>query len=153
MLMWQQAVTDRTQNDVRRVLELLEKGWNNFSDDAKEEWQVGIKGALNTSDLERIQNNIQLLSDVLEIYLNVSAIPEPFNESFFGEIIQNTESIRNAYCIHTTTPATPQAPLNVFQKWNDIEKILEDVYEILLNNFNYYCGNEIYAGDETGLLP
>ena len=26
MLMWQQAVTDRTQNDVRRVLELLEKG-------------------------------------------------------------------------------------------------------------------------------
>lgn len=152
MLLWQQAVTDRTQNDVRRVLELLEKGWKSFSDEEKEEWSAGLKGALNTSDLERIQNNIQLLSDVLEIDLNVSAVPEPFNESFFEEILQNTESIRNAYCIHTTTPVTPHAPLNAFQKWNDIEKILEDVYEILLNNFHYYCGSEIYAGDDTGLL-
>lgn len=152
MLMWNQAVTDRTQNDVERVYELLEKGWNNFSDDEKEEWKAGLKGAINESDILRIQNNIQLLSDVLEINLTVSGVPEHFNESFFNEIIQNTETIRNAYCIHATTPETPNAPLNIFQKWNDIEKILEDVYGILLNNFHYYCGNEIYAGDETGLL-
>lgn len=152
MLMWQQSVTDRTQSDIKRVIALLEKGWNNFSYDEKEEWNEGLKGALNTSDLKRIQNNIQLLSDVLEIDLTVSAVPEPFNESFFKEIIENTEIIRNSYCTHTTTPVTPQVPLNVFQKWNDIEKILEDVYEILLNNFHYYCGSEIYSGDETGLL-
>ena len=56
------------------------------------------------------------------------------------------------YMVHTNTPVTPAQPLNDFEKWNNIEQILYDVYEILMNNFNYYCGEEIFAGDETGLL-
>lgn len=67
-------------------------------------------------------------------------------------VINNTEVIRNAYMIHGDTPQTPSMPVNTYQKMNDIEKILDDVYGILLNNFNYYCGSEIYAGDDTGLL-
>lgn len=152
MLLWKQAVTDRAQSDVERVIELLEKGWNNFSDNEKTEWNSGLKGALNVSDLERIQNNIQLLSDVLELDLNVSAVPDVPNQTFYDEIINNSEIIRGAYCIHTTTPVTPAQPLNEYQKWNDIEQILFDVHEILLNNFYYYCGSEIYCGDDTGLL-
>lgn len=152
MLLWQETVTDRSQSDVNRVLELLEKGWQNFSDEEKNEWNGGLKGALNTADLERIQNNIQLLSDVLEIGLTVSAVPEHRTESFFEEILGNVVAIREAYMTYTTTPETPVHPLNTYSKWNDIEKILTDVYAILLNNFCYYCGSEIYAGDETGLL-
>lgn len=152
MLLWQTAVTDRSQSDVERVQELLEKGWQNFSDEEKTEWSDGMKGALNASDLVRVQNNIQLLSDVLELDLNVLAVPELPDEIFYALIISNTERIRGAYCIHTTTPETPDAPLNTYSKWNDIERILTDVYEILLNNFHYYCGGEIYAGDDTGLL-
>lgn len=151
MLLWQNPVTDRTQSDVERVLELLKKGWQNFTDDEKTEWNVGMKGALNASDLERVQNNIQLLSDVLELDLSVPAVPEPPDETFYELIRSNTSCIRGAYCIHSTTPETPDAPLNTYSKWNDIEKILADVYEILLNNFHYYCG-EIYAGEDTGLL-
>ena len=71
MLLWIEAVTDRSQNDVYRVLELLEKGWKNFADSEKREWSAGMKGSLNISDLTRIQNNIQLLSDVLELNLTV----------------------------------------------------------------------------------
>lgn len=152
MILWIPAVTDRTQNDIDRIYALLEKGWQNFTDDEKTEWSCGMKGALNTSDLERIQNNIQLLSDVLELDLSVESVPELPTDTFFDNIIENTESIRSAYCIHSTTPGTPSAPLNTFEKWNDIERILTDVYEILLNNFYYYCGSEIYAGDDTGLL-
>lgn len=152
MILWMDTVTDRKQSDVERIRELLEKGWENFTEGEKTEWCAGMKGALNASDLDRVQNNIQLLSEVLEIELNVSDTPEFPTKAFFDEIITNTEAIRNAYCIHDTTPVTPQEPLNTFQKWNDIEKILTDVYEILLNNFYYYCGNDIYAGEETGLL-
>lgn len=153
MLLYQQAVTDRSQSDVKRVLELLEKGWKNLTEDEQTEWNSGLKGALNKSDLERIQNNIQLLSEVLELDLTVTVVvPDPPTISFFDEIRENTESIRGAYMIHKTTPTVPEQPLNMIEKWNDIEKILEDVYGILLNNFNYYCGNEIYAGEETGLL-
>ena len=152
MLLWKQPVTDRSENDVKRVFEFLQKGWQSLSESEKNEWNNGLKGSLNTSDLERVQNNIQLLSDVLELGLNVSLVPEVPTSSFYDEIWQHTEQIRGAYMIHNTTPEVPERPLNTFEKWNDIEQILSDVYGILLNNFNYYCGNEIYAGEETGLL-
>lgn len=300
MLMWQTAITDRSQSDVERVLELLEKGWQNFSDDEKAEWNKDMKGALNMSDLLRIQNNVSLLKDVLELDMEVfmlgkNMIPYPYyhttrtqdgitftdngdgtvtvgagtataqtdfqfkhisttdqsggifvedgvvytlsgcpkggsgtsfcihtnyiknsgwynygrdygngltftgngrkatflirifkgavikepitfkpmlvphnsvsvyepylgrnpyvqTEEVYAKILENVETIRSAYCIHSTTPKTPTAPLSTFQKWNDIERILTDVHEILLNNFHYYCGSEIYAGDDTGLL-
>lgn len=152
VLLWKNAVTDRTQSDVERVLELLKKGWQSFTHEEKETWQKGFKGALNRSDLERIQNNVQLLSDVLELDLVVEEIPEIPKTNFYSALLTNVEAIRGAYCIHTDTPPTPAAPLNTFQKWNDIEKILLDVYEILMNNFSYYCGSEIYAGDTSGLL-
>lgn len=152
MILWMEPVTDRAQSDVERIRELLEKGWQHFNESEKAEWYAGMKGALNASDLVRIQNNIQLLSDVLEIGLTVSEVPELPTQNFYRQIIRNTESIRNAYCIHKTTPEVPEEPLNTYQKWNDIEKILADVYMILLNNFYYYCGNEIYSGEDTGLL-
>lgn len=152
MLLWIEAVTDRSQSDVYRVLELLKKGWKDFSDSEKQEWSAGMKGSLNASDLERVQNNIKLLSDVLELNLAVSEVPEFPTVSLFNEIRENTGKIRNAYCIHSATPIVPNEPLNTFEKWNDIERILDDVYKILLNNFHYYCGTEIYAGESNGLL-
>ena len=298
MLLWQKAVTDRTQSDVERVLELLEKGWQNFSDAEKSEWNGGLKGALNVSDWLRIQNNVCLLKEVLELDMDVfnmgkNLIPYPFwyknetyqsngitwtnlgdgrviangtatanswftlvarkkpedlllfengttvtysgmakdvgcggyiqvvdkstmtlvksvhdaddkatytvqndygiglvlyvgsgstvenaifepqlefgtkatpyerysgrnmyvpTENVYKELLENVETIRSAYCIYSTTPETPSMPLNTFEKWNTIERILSDVHEILLNNFCYYCGGEIYAGDDTGLL-
>lgn len=287
ILLWKNAVTDRTQSDVERVLELLKKGWQSFTHEEKETWQNGFKGALNLSDLLRIQNNVSLLKEVLELDIEVFnlgknllkntatsrtingvtftvnedgsvtvngtatsyadfyffgswdsskvVIPsdeyivtcygnksvdfngvyntsikfcvyrstfdkpitfsselsavyihvdegvtvsnetiypmirlasiaddtyEPYSgrnlyvptQEMYSELLGNVEVIRGAYCIHADTPPTPSAPLNTFQKWNDIEKILLDVYEILMNNFSYYCGGEIYAGDTSGLL-
>ena len=152
VLLWKNAVTDRTQSDVECVRELLKKGWQSFTEEEKETWQSGLKGALNRIDLERIQNNVQLLSDVLELDLVVEEVPEIPKENFYNIMVTNVEAIRKAYCIHVDTPLTPQTPLNTYQKWNDIEKILLDVYEILLTNFSYYCGSEIYTGDLFGLL-
>lgn len=152
MILWMNQVTDRSQNDVERAIELLSKNWDEFTSDEKTEYLQGLKGCLNETDLKRIQNNISLLSDVLELGLAVSSVPEIPMSDFYNEIISNVGTIRNSYMVHGSTPQTPTAPLTAYQKWNDIEQILYDVYEILLNNFNYYCGNEIYAGDETGLL-
>lgn len=152
VILWMDAITDRSLRDVNRVKELLEKGYENFSDEEKEEWSGNMKGSLNYSDLERIQNNIQLLSDVLELDLQVDFVQELPNEVFFDQLISNVEAIRNAYCTYETTPKTPEVPLNTFSKWNDIEQILLDVYKILLSNFHYYSGRELYAGDTTGLL-
>lgn len=81
-----------------------------------------MKGALNRSDMQRIQNNTKLLSDVLELNLTVADVPEHPNETFLTAVLHNTEIIRNAYMIHADTPETPQMPANTYQKMNDIEK-------------------------------
>lgn len=153
MILWQTAITDRTQSDVDKIKDYFRRGWSNLTSDEQSEWLNGLKGALNRSDLERIESNIQLLSDVLEIDLQTyyDNIPKNPNNAYFACLLSNVEAIRNAYCIHADTPKTPTT-VNMFTDINDIEKILLDVYEILINNFYYYCGDELYMGDETGLL-
>ncbi len=150
---WQEAITDRSQADVNRVLELLAKiKFETFTDDEKAEWLTDSKGALNTSDLLRIKNNIELLAEVLELDLTISNVPDIPKESYYTELLHNVAAIREAGITFSSTPTVPQAPLNTYDKWNDIEKILEDIYNVLMNNFHYFCGEQLYAGDTVALL-
>lgn len=151
---WIDTVTDRNSKDVDRLLELLYKGWNGMTAAERVEWLAGMKGALNRSDLERIESNVQLLSDVLELdlYTYVDDVPEIPDEMYYENLLQNVSAIREAYCIHASTPPIPDAPMNTYGKVNDVEEILLDVYSILMNNFHYYCGDEIYSGDSIGAL-
>lgn len=153
-ILWMDPILDRKQSDVDRANELREKGWNNMTADEWADYLAGLKGSLNRSDYLRIENNIKLLSDVLELNLTtyVDAVPKFPTETYYTNLISNVEAIRAAYAIHGDTPATPSAPLTDYEKWNNVEKILADVYECLNANFHYYCGSEIYAGDNTGLL-
>ena len=154
MNLWIDPITDRTEEDVKKVVAMASAGWEKLTDSEKEEWKVGLKGALNNRDLLRIETNIQILADVLELPLTTYAdgIPEFLNESYFSNLLSNIGAIRQASAIHTDTPKVPDAPANDYEKINDVEKILSDIYGILMNNFHYYAGNEIYAGDEFGLL-
>lgn len=147
------AVTDRTEEDVKKVKEYRLRGWTNLSEAEKAEWLQGMKGSLNVEDINRIEYNIQLLSDVLELNLTTKqfSITDIPNESDYARIQNNVMAVRQAYVVHADTPNAPQIPLNSYRKINDLEKILLDVYEILKNNFFHYAG-EIYAGDEIGAV-
>lgn len=153
MLLWIDAVYDRTQADVKRVSELSAKGFQNMTEAEQVEWLNGMKGALNYADIKRIENNVQLLSDVLELDLRTCyGKTVTLNEAYFKQLLANVEAIRKAYMIHSDTPKTPSAPVNTYQKLNDIEKILYDVYTILNSNFFYYAGEGLYTGQDTALL-
>lgn len=147
-------MTDRTQEDVDRVADLMNKGWTGMTVEERQEWLAGLKGSLNKIDIERIENNVQLMSDVLELDLTTyhGKLPEYPDESYFERLLSNVAAIRAAYCVHEDTPEVPEKPVNGYQKINDIEKILSDIHLILLSNFSYHCGNEICAGDSIGLL-
>lgn len=151
---WIEPITDRCQNDVERLRQLQTLGIIGMSEKQLLEYREGMRGALNRTDLERVENNIQILVDVLELdaWSNIGNVPEFPTEDYFEQILSNVAAIRGAYCIHQTTPATPGMPLNTWQKWNDIEQILYDVHEILCNNFHYYCGEGLYLDEETALL-
>lgn len=150
---WIPPVTDRTQTDVDRAKGLIAAGWQAMTEAERQEYLSGLKGCMNLADFERIENNVQILLDVLEIdsAAHVGDIPEFPKEAYFADLQKNVSLIRGGYGTHSDTPQVPELPYNVWQKYNDLEKILADVYETVSSQFHYYTG-EIYAGEETGLL-
>lgn len=153
MILWKEPITDRSQEDVERVIYLhnvVIKG--TATDEEIAEYATDLRGALNKSDLERITNNIRLIDEVLQTNLSILDVPEIPTVSFFMNLLQNVQKIRDAYMTYSSTPETPEQPLNDYKKWNDIEKILQDVYKILNSNFFYYCSGGLYSGGDIGLL-
>lgn len=150
---WIEPIYDRSQADVDRLLELISKGsYSALSEAEKAEYDKDSKGAINLSDLERIKNNAELLAEVYELELTFSDIPKMPTVSWYKELTDNIKVIRDASLHHKSIPNVPDHPLNTFDRWNDIEYILRDIYEILMHNFRYYCGTEISTGDSFGAL-
>lgn len=151
------CVYDRTQKDVERVVELNYKYLEQTITDAeKAEWAAGMKGALNISDINRIEENTALLAAFFAVTVNTKKwttgdIPR---ESDYQRIRDNVQAVRRSWNVLGGTPATPTQPLNTYQKWNDIEQILNDLlatYNRTMNAY-YYIGDELYAGEGIGIL-
>lgn len=149
-------VFNRTQTDVERVIELNKKYLERtITEEEKKEWSGNLKGALNASDLNRVEENVSTIAGFLDVPIETKKwVPNTIPRvSDYQRIRDNVESIRNAWYDLPDTPVTPQNPLNTYQKWNDIERILHDInytYQKTIENYNY-CG-EIYAGEEIGDL-
>lgn len=154
LVLWQEPIIDRTQADVDEVLALKDIGWNRMSAEQKAKWTSGMKGALNESDLNRIENNIHLLSDVLELSLvtHEGSIPYIPNASYWSNLLGNVKAIREAWSRHQSTPEVPTMPVNTYEQINNIEKILLDIYNILMSNFYYESIDEVHMGEEVGLV-
>ena len=150
---WIEPIFDRSQADVDRLLELISKGsYSALNEAEKAEYDADSKGAINLSDLRRIKNDAELLAEVYELDLTWTDIPTLPTASWFKALADNIQAIKDASYHHKSLPDVPARPLNTFGKWNDIEYILWDIYEILMNNFKYFCGTEISAGDSFGAL-
>ena len=63
-----ELITDRTQADVNRVRELALKGWANLTEGEKAEWNAGMKGAYNATDLNRVTQAMDYINAELEGY-------------------------------------------------------------------------------------
>lgn len=64
-------VYDRTQEDVERAKLLTQKyAAGAITETEKKEWASGMKGALNASDLNRIEGNIREIAGILAINCN-----------------------------------------------------------------------------------
>ncbi len=156
-------VYDRTQADVDRVKELNTKYLNGtISEDEKREWSTGIngsrglKGAFNLCDLQRVESNTQVIGGLAAATVSTKdwAYGDIPRISDYARIRENVQKIRDSQMVLSVTPEVPGQPLSTFQKWNDIEKILHDVYYVYtrLQESYYYCGTEMYAGEGIGDL-
>lgn len=155
---WFVFVYDRTQEDTLRAIELNGKYLDKtITLEEKEEWMVGIKGALSLLDLQRIEWNTKLIGDFELIKISVSVkewergnIP---TVSDYIRILENVQKIKDSWKL-SSAPNVPEQPMTAYQKWNDVEKIMHDIaYTYAKAKYSfYYTGNDIYAGEGIGIL-
>lgn len=146
-------VFDRNLLDIKYAKELASKiqslGYESLSDGEKEQWESGLKGTLNYTDLNRIEGNSKTLAEMVKVSIvtpktdwTMMDIP---TQSDFQRILDNVQKIRSSNYVHSDTPLTPVLPLNRYEKINDIERILFDAYDMYTRNMEaiYYVG-ELY---------
>lgn len=95
--------------------------------------QRNVKGYINATDLNRIEQNTRIIAEYIGISVSVNEnweIGELPRANDYKRIRDNVQRIRDNYMVYTGTPEVPDQPLNDYKKWNAIERILHDVYTI-----------------------
>lgn len=140
---WITPIFDRTQEDVDYAIFKLDEWKANGTTDIYE-----LKGCLNVSDINRIEKNIQYLSDKLseQCYFphaitktwDMMGLP---NMNDINRIIGNIRNIIMAFFQKSTSPDLPNNMLN-YEQVNAIEENLYLIKEILDNMVSSYreCG-------------
>ena len=150
-----ECILDRTQEDVDAVKELTAKLLS--GEVTEEEYNAflkSMKGALNYSDLDRIEYNLNILVELFSPYVTINLydmsrdyIPRI---PYFVNLLKNVSLIRNSLFVLSTTPQVPSLPLNWYYHWNAIEQIIYDAYWAFrrFERSWYYCG-EMYGNNNV----
>lgn len=148
-------VYDRTQADVDEAEMMIScRGIANLTSAERQQWLAGLKGCLNRSDLKRIENDIYVISSMLQTGLasRKDCIPDIPDREYFDALLNDVNTLRNVGYRYSDTPTVPVQPINTYSKLNDIEHILHDIYYVYMTNYKYYAGDEIYCGDSIGAV-
>lgn len=155
--MWVRPVFDRTSQDVLKVQTYENIGFKYLTNEQKEEWLNGLKGALNKNDLNRIENNTEFLAEIYGIsgmtfktnwgYTDILSRPD------YERILGNIRTLTTVFETLESTPSIPELPLNTYRKINDLERILYDIYWVYENQSLAFSRedeiyrSELYSGD------
>jgi hypothetical protein len=141
-------ITDRTQADVERVKKLAAKGWARMTPAEQAEWNAGLKGAYNHSDLNRVELAVSELTRHLGLTLatktnwNLWDIP---TQADMARYLSNVKVIRNFCPDKDALPVLPSSLRNMtYTTANAIETTLETAAEYVQRS--YRCG-ELYCGE------
>lgn len=149
-------ITDRTQADVDKIKRLTAKGWASMTAGERSSWLLGLKGAYNTTDLNRVGSAVNYIAQRLAlqgITVQVQAKVDWTMDDIptiaqMETYLDNVAQLRDALEAAEITPPLPEdmQGLNYIEA-NNIEQILLDV-NALINNMIaawIYCGT-VYCG-------
>lgn len=128
-----QPITDRTILDIDKLQEYDEIGYKNLTNDQKTEWLLGMKGALNASDLNRIESNQQYILSLLSTQYTLTfktnwLMTDFVEDSDENRILSNLKTLMQPFNFEEE-PQVPEKPLNYFEKINQIENIILQMYD------------------------
>lgn len=146
---WSTPVIDRTLADVDYIKSMLAKikliGYDNLTSGEKTEWNAhNYKGALNYSDLVRIDDNIKYLADTLNSYgYSITISYRGWNTGNIPIVADIDRIINNITAIETGFYSDPTSPTLVlgsrtmdYSRVNDIEKCILDL-KVLVDGMEY----------------
>ena len=132
--MWQQPVYDRTMFDIQAKTS---------------------KAYINTADLNRIENNMLYLGQLLGCDISAKnwTDGEFIYLSDLKRLRRNLQILTETYKITSKSPEIPSLPYILYSQWNDIEKIIYDICSLFTANKEavYFCG-EAYTGSQIGVI-
>lgn len=128
--MWQKPIYDRTYDDIVNKTK---------------------KGYLNYTDLNRIEENIAHLAELMGVNVitkkwSIYSLP---TSTDFSRIVNNITKIEEKITF-TTYQKLPENPVNTYNKVNLIELLIACIkgdIELVLGNC-FYCGDSCFAGSE-----
>jgi hypothetical protein len=152
------AVFDRTLLDVQRAKDLRDKiisvKFENLTESEKQEWMNGMKGSIKHTDMNRIESNLQTISDKcgFGFVQKTDWVRGDFPTIIdMQRIYNNTRIVKESGFAWKNTNTMPIEPINSYSKINSIEKILLDSFEFAeFQDINIEYIDEIY--DETEIV-
>lgn len=126
---WIPVGTSITDEDVEKVKEYDLIGYQNLNAEQKQEWDNGMKGALNYSYLNIIENNIGYLAERTLISLNIKTdwnYDDIFDLNNANRILINIQQLCRRFRF-TRQPNIPGTPLNDYRKINYIKSLLHNM--------------------------
>lgn len=153
-------VYDRNILDISIAKEISNKiqtsGFFSLTDTEKQQWQAGLKGSLNYTDLNRIEKNSRDIAQIINVSIDTPKVDWEMTDiptqKDFLRIRDNVQKIRQSGYALENTPYTPILPLNRYEKINDIEKILHDIYKNISPEIPEYYIDEIYIDESIGVI-
>lgn len=152
-------VTDRTQQDVDYVRQLIDKLLNDTATDAeKAEWDsFTLKGSYNYTDMNRVGAAVEYVAlRLLECGTSVDVSPKQDWSEWDTPTYSQMERYRSDIVALRTAlaamPTTPQAPATMSNlTWveaNAIEKILQDT-DVLISNLEaaWFFSGDLFSGE------
>lgn len=150
-------ITDRTQADVDRRAALAKKGWTAMTEAEREEWSVGMRGAYNATDLNRVGSAVSYVTNRLRAcgcavttspkvdWKRTDAVTPAGAEAYLADVA----TLRAALAVLPTTPDVPDdLDALTYQEANNIEQILLDVDALITNMAAaYYYSGELCSGE------
>ena len=142
-------ITNRTQYDIDTAIDIIKEKVQKFEELSQSDIDVLERGTMTINTLNRIENKQEELKNLFNEmgYWNTDITnkfwdyTQIFNVDEFQRILDNTNVLREAFFVYSTTPKTPPISYN-YNDINALEKILFDL-DVMINNIksNYkICG-------------
>ena len=127
-------VYTRTQEDLKEIKSYQKIGYENLSEDQKYKWMSGMIGALNATDLNRIENNIMCLMFMISENYQIEGIKinwlmtDFVLKKDFLRIYNNMLTLMYNFGLERELP---KQPFDTIEKLNKVEELLKKSYNII----------------------